>query len=233
MFISFTEFCSNTEGVVRQACQFVGADPSLLHFRSLPPGMQVRPGHCVGAQAGCCVRHRKKLLLQSHVSGTGCCRDHGCAHAAPGMQGERKGRRMHPSCKRKLAQYFAEPNQRLYAMLGVDFSWADPEALGRPRRDAAAYMAPAPQPSYPAGSGLDGRSSAEVSLSPLPPGLHPPAMAADEGTGAAAAVKQEQEQQRAASGGGSSKGSESGGSGISITASSGRSAAAPALAMAV
>lgn len=42
MFISFTGFCSNTEGAVRKACEFVGADPELLHFRTLPPGMQVR-----------------------------------------------------------------------------------------------------------------------------------------------------------------------------------------------
>jgi hypothetical protein len=30
---------------------------------------------------------------------------------------------MHPSCKRKLQQHFAEPNQRLYALLGRDFGW--------------------------------------------------------------------------------------------------------------
>ncbi|KAL4457893.1 hypothetical protein ABPG75_012758 [Micractinium tetrahymenae] len=188
MFISFTEFCSNTEEVVRKACEFVGADPSLLHFCTLPPG----------------------------------------------MQGERKGRRMHPSCKRKLAQYFAEPNQRLYAMLGVDFNWADPEALGRSHRDAAAFMAPAPQPSYPVGSGLDGRSGAEVGLPPLPPGLHPPPPAAGEGAGGAGAAKQaEQQQQRGGSSGGSSKGSDSGSSVVSVTASSGRTAGPPALATVV
>jgi hypothetical protein len=31
---------------------------------------------------------------------------------------------MHPSVKRKLAAYFAEPNLRLYALLGRDFRWA-------------------------------------------------------------------------------------------------------------
>ena len=31
---------------------------------------------------------------------------------------------MHPSVKCKLAAYFAEPNLRLYALLGRDFRWA-------------------------------------------------------------------------------------------------------------
>ncbi|KAI3436813.1 hypothetical protein D9Q98_006223 [Chlorella vulgaris] len=77
MFIDFADFTSNTEGVVREVLQFVGADPSLMPFKALPPG----------------------------------------------MQGERRGRQMHPSCKRKLQQHFAEPNQRLYALLGRDFGW--------------------------------------------------------------------------------------------------------------
>ena len=42
MFIDFAEFTSNTEGVVRQVLQFVGADPTLMLFKALPPGMQVR-----------------------------------------------------------------------------------------------------------------------------------------------------------------------------------------------
>lgn len=41
-------------------------------------------------------------------------------------QGERRGRRMHPSVKRKLAAYFAEPNLRLFALLGRSFPWTDP-----------------------------------------------------------------------------------------------------------
>jgi hypothetical protein len=43
-------------------------------------------------------------------------------------QGERKGRRMHPSVQRRLESYFLEHNMRLYALLGRDFHWADPEA---------------------------------------------------------------------------------------------------------
>lgn len=35
---------------------------------------------------------------------------------------------MHPSVKRKLAGYFAEPNERLYALLGRDFGWGDQES---------------------------------------------------------------------------------------------------------
>ena len=41
MFIDFTEFTKNTEGVVREVCRFVGADPSLYKHSPLPPGMKV------------------------------------------------------------------------------------------------------------------------------------------------------------------------------------------------
>ncbi len=44
------------------------------------------------------------------------------------LQGERRGRRMHPSVKRKLQQYYMESNCRLYSLLGRDFHWCDPEA---------------------------------------------------------------------------------------------------------
>jgi hypothetical protein len=77
LFVDFAEFTTNTEAVVRQTLEFVGADPNKMRFRLLPAG----------------------------------------------MQGERRGRRMHPSVERKLRQHFAEPNQRLYAMLGRDFMW--------------------------------------------------------------------------------------------------------------
>ena len=41
MFIDFTEFIKNTEGVVREVCSFVGADPDLYNHKPQPPGMQV------------------------------------------------------------------------------------------------------------------------------------------------------------------------------------------------
>lgn len=82
MFIEFGEFVNNTEAVLRQVFDFVGADAERFTYKELPAG----------------------------------------------MQGERKGRRMHPSVQRRLESYFLEHNMRLYALLGRDFHWADPEA---------------------------------------------------------------------------------------------------------
>jgi hypothetical protein len=44
---------------------------------------------------------------------------------------------MHPSVKRKLAAYFAEPNLRLYALLGRDFRWA---ATSGSKSSTSSYM---------------------------------------------------------------------------------------------
>ncbi len=41
MFIDFNEFTKNTEGVVKEVCSFVGADPALYKHKELPPGMKV------------------------------------------------------------------------------------------------------------------------------------------------------------------------------------------------
>lgn len=41
MFIDFNEFINNTDGVVREVCSFVGADPALYNHKVQPPGMQV------------------------------------------------------------------------------------------------------------------------------------------------------------------------------------------------
>ena len=41
MFIDFQEFTLNTEAVLQQVFQFVGADPARYKHRDLPPGMQV------------------------------------------------------------------------------------------------------------------------------------------------------------------------------------------------
>ncbi|PRW56323.1 sulfotransferase [Chlorella sorokiniana] len=81
MFVEFREFCTHPERATKQVLEFVGADPQLLNFRTLPPG----------------------------------------------MAGERKGRRMHPSVHRKLVRYFQEPNLRLYSLLGRSFGWEDTE----------------------------------------------------------------------------------------------------------
>ncbi|KAA6424300.1 MAG: sulfotransferase [Trebouxia sp. A1-2] len=40
MFIDFNEFTKNTEGVVKEVCSFVGADPALYKHKELPPGMK-------------------------------------------------------------------------------------------------------------------------------------------------------------------------------------------------
>lgn len=41
----------------------------------------------------------------------------------PMWSGERRGRRMHPAVKKKLRQYFAIPNQKLYAIVGKAYPW--------------------------------------------------------------------------------------------------------------
>lgn len=46
MFIDFGEFIKNTEGVVREVCNFVGADPALYKHTPQPPGMKV-PAVCI------------------------------------------------------------------------------------------------------------------------------------------------------------------------------------------
>lgn len=45
---------------------------------------------------------------------------------------------MHPTVHRKLAAFFAEPNRRLYALLGRDFKWSAPDALAAPSPSAYA-----------------------------------------------------------------------------------------------
>ncbi|KAL0055855.1 hypothetical protein WJX82_005104 [Trebouxia sp. C0006] len=40
MFIDFNEFTKNTEGVVKEVCSFVGADPALYKHKEFSPGMQ-------------------------------------------------------------------------------------------------------------------------------------------------------------------------------------------------
>lgn len=45
----------------------------------------------------------------------------------PGMVTDYKGRKMHPSCKRKLQELFYESNHRFYRLLGRDFKWGEPD----------------------------------------------------------------------------------------------------------
>ncbi|KAG7669455.1 hypothetical protein Ndes2526B_g05786 [Nannochloris sp. 'desiccata'] len=39
--------------------------------------------------------------------------------------GDRKGRRMHPSVRRKLQHYFAAANQRLFSIMGKEYMWGE------------------------------------------------------------------------------------------------------------
>ena len=41
MFIDFKEFVGNTEEVVKEVLQFVGAETSRYRYKELPPGMKV------------------------------------------------------------------------------------------------------------------------------------------------------------------------------------------------
>jgi len=41
------------------------------------------------------------------------------------VTGERKGRRMHPSVRRKLQHYFAAANQRLFSIMGKEYTWGE------------------------------------------------------------------------------------------------------------
>ena len=42
------------------------------------------------------------------------------------VSGDRRGRRMHPSVRRKLQHYFAAANQQLFSIMGKDYiSWGD------------------------------------------------------------------------------------------------------------
>lgn len=50
--------------------------------------------------------------------------------AGMGKEGDRRGRRMHPSVKRKLAEYFRDYNYKLYSMLGRDFGWCEEDVEG-------------------------------------------------------------------------------------------------------
>lgn len=43
------------------------------------------------------------------------------------MKTDYRGRRMHASVRRRLRAMFAASNRRLYALLGRDFGWEDPE----------------------------------------------------------------------------------------------------------
>jgi hypothetical protein len=43
LFVNFPDFVANTEAVVREVLQFVGADTSRYSFKPLPPGMKVGP----------------------------------------------------------------------------------------------------------------------------------------------------------------------------------------------
>lgn len=81
MFIDFKEMVSNTEEVIEEVLDFVGADPNRFHYKELPPGMKT----------------------------------------------EYKGRRIHPTAKSRLVEYFQESNTKLYNMLDRDFHWHDIE----------------------------------------------------------------------------------------------------------
>lgn len=74
----------------------------------------------------------------------------------PGMQGKRRGRRMHPSVERKLRQQFLEPNRRLYALLGRDFQW---EAQGSAIAKAASVV-----PRQGEGDWLESKSGGKLVL---------------------------------------------------------------------
>jgi len=52
MFIDFNEFTKNTQGVVKEVCSFVGADPALYKHKELPPGMSVPSYNLAWA---CCI----------------------------------------------------------------------------------------------------------------------------------------------------------------------------------
>lgn len=81
----------------------------------------------------------------------------------PGMQGERKGRKLHPSCKRKLRHYFGEHNLRLYALLGRDFRWADPESVGHTSASGgSSYMGGSPAASISGSAYMGGSPAASV-----------------------------------------------------------------------
>ncbi|GMH40491.1 hypothetical protein BSKO_08395 [Bryopsis sp. KO-2023] len=82
MFIDFKEFVENTEEVVKEVLDFVGADAGRYKYKKLPAGM--------------------KTLY--------------------------KGRRIHPSVKERLAEYFRDSNNKLYSLLGRDFHWGDVES---------------------------------------------------------------------------------------------------------
>ena len=130
MFIDFHEFTSNPEAVVRRVLKFVGVpdrelEPRFYQFRPLPVGMQASAASCCGGGAvGTGWERRPAAGARATPAGPALTP----APARLRVQGERRGRRMHPSVKRKLQQYYAQANLRLYSLLGTDFSWADPEA---------------------------------------------------------------------------------------------------------
>lgn len=105
-------------------------------------------------------------------------------------QGERRGRRMHPSVKRRLVSFFAAANSRLAAVTGQDWAWMDPESGGMASLPPSAYMGgvparapgqvqhaaallppaalpalPAPAPQKQGSGGSSGSSGASISLS--------------------------------------------------------------------
>lgn len=66
MFIDFNEFTKNTEGVVKEVCSFVGADPALYKHKELPPGMKVSANSlsCMGLWYLPCPTQLKQTALR-------------------------------------------------------------------------------------------------------------------------------------------------------------------------
>lgn len=85
----------------------------------------------------------------------------------PVSKGERRGRRMHPAVRRKLQHYFAIPNQKLFAIVGKEFSNWD-SWVGGDEEEGSAEISPVEEIFLDAHAG---------SL-PVPPG-HAPALRKD------------------------------------------------------
>ena len=82
----------------------------------------------------------------------------------PVVSGDRRGRRMHPSVRRKLQHYFATHNQQLFALLGREYpTWGE--------------WAPS--------SAADEEEGGEISITTLPliPVVHAPRGQKDLGSG--------------------------------------------------
>lgn len=50
-----------------------------------------------------------------------------CAAFAAALQGDYRGRKLHPEARAALNRLFADSNQRLYQITGIDFGWGDVE----------------------------------------------------------------------------------------------------------